>query len=50
MNILFIILEVICAGSVYAAIDRIIKKNRAKNSGGELNSPIRENRLRNRRR
>ncbi len=50
MDIIFIALAALSVGSVVVAVERIIKKKRTDKFGGEPNSPIRENRLRNRRR
>lgn len=50
MDVLLWVLILLSAGSAFLAIGRIIKNNQIRKEGGIANSPIRDQRLRNKRR
>jgi hypothetical protein len=50
MDVILWILIILCFGSALAATSRIVKSHRIRKFGGEPSSPIRDNRLRNKRR
>lgn len=50
MDAIFWILVLLCVVSAFAAVSRIIKNHNIRKKGGVANSPIRDQRLRNKRR
>ena len=50
MDLIFWILALLCVASAFAAVSRIIKNYNIREKGGVANSPIRDQRFRNKRR